>query len=152
MMVALIGEATMSVEIQKLLDIVKESGLKAEEMAAFFKVQAGSCQVYIAKTKKVSRVDYSGFDFQHPSIIRLSDKEAKELKLGRVRAQLDFSKSEDKVLEGFRTSLALMKHMAGEPVRGGQAKQIKAMKAHLVERQPRGNRTGGRRNAEDAQA
>jgi hypothetical protein len=123
----------MSVEIEKLQEMVRDSGLKLEEQAAFYKVSMGGRAIYIAKTKKVSRVDLSGFDFSHPAVRKVTDKEAKELKLGKVRAQLDFSKTEERVLEAFKTGLTLLKHLAGEPARGNLAKQIKQLKPHVVE-------------------
>lgn len=108
----------MSVQSEKLLAIVEEQGLQAEPMAAFFKVAVGGRAVYIAKTKKVSRVDLSGFDIKHPAVSRLTEDEAKELKLGKVRGQINFEKSEEKVLEAFTTALQMMKHLAEEPADG----------------------------------
>jgi hypothetical protein len=105
----------MSVQSEKLLGIVEEMGLQAEEMAAFYKVAVGGRAVYIAKSKKVARVDLSGFDIKHPAVTRLSESEAKELKLGKVRGQINFEKTEDRVLEAFRTSLEMMKHLAEVP-------------------------------------
>lgn len=106
----------MSVQSEKLMEIVNEMELPVEEMAAFYKVSEGGRAVYIAKSKKVSRVDISGFDVKHPAIRHISAEEAKELKLGKVRAQIDFSKSEDRVIEALRTALSMMHHLAETPV------------------------------------
>lgn len=104
----------MSVKVEKLMEIVEELGLSAEPMSAYYKVACGDKAVYITRTQKVSRVDLSGFTIKHPAVKELSEEDARALKLGRVRAQLDFSKSEERVLEAFRSSLAMMKHMAGD--------------------------------------
>ncbi|MBV8068275.1 MAG: hypothetical protein JO270_00120 [Acidobacteriaceae bacterium] len=106
----------MSVQSEKLMEIVEELGLQAEPMAAFYKVAVGGRAVYIAKSKKVARVDLSGFDIKHPAVTRISENEARELKLGKVRGQINFEKTEDRVLEAFRTSLEMMKHLAEVPV------------------------------------
>jgi hypothetical protein len=106
----------MSVQSEKLLGIVEEMGLQAEPMAAFYKVAVGGRAVYIAKSKKVARVDLSGFDIKHPAVTRITEADAKELKLGKVRGQINFEKTEERVLEAFRTSLEMMKHLAEVPV------------------------------------
>lgn len=109
------GECQMSVQVDKLMEIVRDAGLEVEEQAAFYKIAVGSRAVYIAKTKKVSRVNLAGFDFSHPAVQKITEKEARELKLGTVRAMIDFSKSEERVLEAFRTALGLIQHLAGAP-------------------------------------
>lgn len=105
----------MSINVERLMEIVEDCGLEATLQSAYSKVSVGSRAVYIANTKKVSRVDFSGFDFDHPAVIKLSESEARALKLGKVRAQLDFGKSDERVLEAFRTGIEMMKHLAATP-------------------------------------
>lgn len=124
----------MSVQSEKLLGIVEELGLQAEPMAAFYKVAVGGRAVYIAKSKKVARVDLSGFDIKHPAVTRITEAEAKELKLGKVRGQINFDKTEDRVLEAFRTSLEMMKHLAEVPVEEAGTTPVLAKSANKRKR------------------
>src|SRR4051812_34617015 len=103
----------MNMETEKLLQIVKEAGLRAVAQASFYKVQAGDLVVYIGKTQRASRVDLSGFTVTHPAVRRISDGSAKEGKMGRVRGQVKFDKAEEQIIEAFRTAIAVMKHEAG---------------------------------------
>lgn len=135
----------MSIEIEKALELVRDAGFKPEEMAAYWKVSVGGRSVYIAKTQKVSRIDISGFEFNHPAVKKYSDSDAKDLKMGKVRAQIDFSKSDDKVIEALQTALALLHHLAGQPVRGAMAKAVNKVNVHLVERAPRTPNGNGKR-------
>jgi DNA-directed RNA polymerase subunit L len=124
----------MGIKSEVLLGIVEELGLKAEPQAAFYKVSVGGRSVYIAKTKTVSRVDLSGFDIKHPAVARISEQEAKELKLGKVRGQINFEKPEERVLEGFRTALEMMKHLAEQPVEEGASTRAAAKAANRRKR------------------
>jgi hypothetical protein len=103
----------MSIAVEKFKEIVDEVGLPWETQSAFHKVTVGGRAVYVAKTKKVSRVDISGFDgIKHPAVKRLTEQDAKDLKLGKVRAQIDFSKADDRILEAFRGTLEMMVHLS----------------------------------------
>ncbi|MHB8407739.1 MAG: hypothetical protein ACYDHY_06450 [Acidiferrobacterales bacterium] len=104
----------MSIASEKLMELVEENGFAAEKKAGFLKIGSGGRSIYIAATKKVSRVDLSGFDITHPAVTKLTDNEAKKMRLGRVRAQLDFSKEDDLVLEAFATALSTMKWLSSK--------------------------------------
>lgn len=104
----------MAVDIEKLQKIVQDHGLKMDPMSAFYKIEAGGRRVYVTRTKRVSRVDLSGFHFQHPGVIVLEDDNRREKRMGRVEAQLDFSKKEELVLEAFETAVAFMQALAGD--------------------------------------
>jgi hypothetical protein len=114
------------IEIEKLLGIVTESGLKAEEQAAFHKVARpdGAKAIYIAKTQKVTRVDLSGFTLEHAAIKQITADEAKELKIGRVRGQLDFTKDETVVLSAFRAALRAVKGRPSRSKKGSTKKGV----------------------------
>lgn len=83
-----------------LLDVIRGAGLDVEEMAAFFKCSdgLGPARIYVAKTKKVSRVHLAGFTLDCPGVAQISPDEAKELRMGTVRGELDFSKDSGTVL------------------------------------------------------
>lgn len=104
----------MAVDIEKLQKIVQDHGLKMEPMSAFYKIEAGGRRMYVTRTKRVSRVDLSGFHFAHPGIITLEDDARHEKRMGRVEAQLDFTKREELVIEAFETALAFMQALAGD--------------------------------------
>lgn len=65
-----------------------------EEGGANFKVvgRDGSKRLYVFKTQL--RVDVSGFSFDHPGLRRISDDEARDMHLGKVRGQVIFGDRE----------------------------------------------------------
>lgn len=82
--------------------LIIESGLAVKAQAGFVKVSgAKGRNVYVARTKKVGRVDISGFLSNDPCVITLDDDEA----FGNVRQQLDFSLTEDSILGAFENIL-----------------------------------------------
>jgi hypothetical protein len=62
-------------------------------------------RIYLFKTQL--RVDISGFTVDHPGVRKISDQEAKDMHLGKVRGQVLF---EDKkaAFEGFEAALAML--------------------------------------------
>lgn len=103
-------------------DIVRDSGLDFEPQKAFLKVKgpAGHA-VYVALTKRVGRVDISGWIPELPGVRVLDEDEA----FGNVKAQLDFALPEDEVLVAFEEVLAAMKELApkAKPERKRPAKR-----------------------------
>lgn len=120
----------MSIPFEQFEKAVKSAGLKLSKQAAFAKVAIGKAAVYIALTQKVSRVDLSGFSFSHPAVHKLSDKELSGGKYGRVIAQLDFSKSDERVMEAFSTALSKMKQLASEKETEAKAKKKSSKKKY----------------------
>lgn len=57
------------------------------------KDQPASRRIYIFKTQL--RVDVSGFSFDHPGLRQISDEEARDMHLGKVRGQILFDNRED---------------------------------------------------------
>jgi hypothetical protein len=94
------------VKNEQVMAIVKELGLETKNQAAFVKVQGGTKIVYISKSANVRRVDISGFSpSHHPAIVQISEADAKELKLGKVRAQVNFDQPEEEVIGAIRLIL-----------------------------------------------
>lgn len=92
----------------KLLDVVAQAGLKANDQAGFIKVPAAKGrQVYIAKTKQVGRVDISGFLFAGEGV-----KDLGAISFGAVKQQLDFTRTEEEILKTFAEVLEHMKTLA----------------------------------------
>ena len=91
------------IDAEKLEAIIKESGLPYAAQKGFVKVQGPKGrQVYVAATKRVGRVDLSGFETEWGVTPHCGP-------FGNVKQQLDFSKDEADVLEDFRKTLEHMK-------------------------------------------
>lgn len=89
--------------------IIAQSGLDMTPQKGFVKVSGAlGRNVYVAATKRVGRVDISGFLFEGPGVRNLGDGE----KFGNVHQQLDFGRSEAEILETFRAVLEHMKSLA----------------------------------------
>lgn len=151
----------MGIDIQKFRAIVQHHGLKMEELTSFYAVRAGSRSVYLSKREKCGRVDLSGFRIDHLAVKDVPSEVAVKRKLGRVQAQLDFSREERQVLEAFAITIEYMKALAAaeqaalaqvhqprnvraaipiERIEKGAAKQVKAVerpKGKHVERRQR---------------
>ena len=96
------------VDAAKFETIIRDSGLTFLLQKGFVKVSAAKGRnLYVAATKRVGRVDISGFTVQMDGITDLGD-----LSFGNVKQQLDFSRTEDEILATFRDLLA---HMATLP-------------------------------------
>ena len=105
----------MAVSIEKFEEVVSRyPQLKMVPLSAFYKIEAGAARMYIARTKRVSRVDVSGFHFSHPAVIVLDADLRREKRKGRVEAQLDFTMNEHDVLDAFETGLKFMLSLTGE--------------------------------------
>jgi hypothetical protein len=102
------------VDIEKFQQVVDDAGLKMEPMSAFYKIETGGRRMYVTRTKRVSRVDISGFRFTHPAVKVLVDDDRREKRMGRVEAQIDFTKKEEQILEAFQTGLAFMQALGGD--------------------------------------
>lgn len=93
---------------EALLSIVKELGLEAVPQAGYIKVAAAKGRaIYIGKTKRVGRVDLSGFEMEGPEaglVKRLGGES-----FGAVKQQLRFDLPEEDILSAFKTVLSHMK-------------------------------------------
>jgi len=85
------------------------AGLTIEDKSGFLKMSGGvkGKNVYVAK--KGGRVDLSGFTVEAAAVKQITETEAREKHLGKVRGQLDFNQSDDQVLEAFGSALAALK-------------------------------------------
>jgi hypothetical protein len=91
-----------------LTEQAKAAGLTIEDKSGFLKVNGGvkGKNVYIAK--KGGRVDLSGFTVEAAAVKQISEQDAREKHLGKVRGQLDFNKSDDEVLSAFSSALTAL--------------------------------------------
>ena len=96
------------VALEKLLAIVEESGLKADEKKAWLRIDGpNGSRVYVPRRKHVGRIDIAGMSAPEGTSVKLGDKS-----FGAVKEQLDMEAPEERVLENFR---AVLKHMASLP-------------------------------------
>jgi len=108
-----------------LLDQAKAAGVLAEEKSGFVKLSAGvkGKNLYIAK--KGGRVDLSGFTVEAAAVRQVSETEAKEKHLGKVRGQLDFEQADEAVLAAFTAAVGELKTPNPDaPVKGPRAKKL----------------------------
>ena len=91
-----------------LTEKAKAAGLTLEEKNGFLKVNGGvrGKNVYIAK--KGGRVDLSGFTVDASAVKQITEQEAREKHLGKVRGQLDFDKSDEEILSAFDSALTTL--------------------------------------------
>lgn len=96
--------------------IILESGLPAIPQKGFVKVQGPQGRaVYVANTKRVGRVDISGFEMEGDGFVVPHCGV-----FGNVRQQLDMGLTKDEILANFRLLLITMKSLA--PVEKPQRK------------------------------
>lgn len=80
--------------------------LKIEDKSGFLKITGSTKgrKVYVAK--KGGRVDASGFTIENAAIKQISEQEAKDKHLGKVRGQIDFDQDDASVLAAYDALLA----------------------------------------------
>lgn len=95
--------------LPKLKELVTAVGLTAVENSGFLKVNGGVKGKNVLIAKKGGRVDLSGFSLSEAAVRQVSEQEARDKHLGKVRGQIDFDKSDDEVLASFTAALAELK-------------------------------------------
>ena len=95
--------------LEKLRSKAVEDGLTVEDKSGFIKITgtAKSRAVYLAK--KGGRVDLSGFSIDNVAINNISEEEAKNKHIGRVRGQINFDKTDEEVLAAYDIALSQLK-------------------------------------------
>jgi len=97
----------------ELIDIALENGLDVETMSAYHKCtdqSGGPCRIYIATSKNVARVHLT-FQFINKGVKLITPEDAKLLRMGTVRAELDFSYSKEETLDTFQSACHIMKDL-----------------------------------------
>jgi len=99
------------IDRDKLMAIIEAKGLSTVRQSAFTRCEMKPSlgKIYIANAKKVGRVDMSGFTLNCPGVISYTKNGAKEMGLGKVRAQLDFNQSEEVVLRALADACEVLK-------------------------------------------
>jgi hypothetical protein len=92
------------VSVEKFSAIATSLGLAWNEQKGFVKLSgAAGRNVYVGKTKRVGRVDISGFEMEGEGYVNLG-----ELAFGAVKQQVDFTRGEDEILAAFTQALTHM--------------------------------------------
>jgi hypothetical protein len=108
------------IDASKFEAIILSSGLPMAGQKGFVKVQGpAGYAVYVAATKRVGRVDISGFEVPYGVEPHCGP-------FGNVKQQLDFSKTEDEVLADFTQ---LLKDLAAQQPKEKKERRAAAPKA-----------------------
>lgn len=91
--------------LPKLLEQATSAGLSTVEMSGFTKITGANKKLRVLVAKKGGRVDLSGFTVEAAAIRQITEQEARQKHLGKVRGQIDFDKSDDEVLAAFSAAL-----------------------------------------------
>ncbi len=84
----------------------RAAGLNVETQSGYLKVTGPTKgpRIYIAK--KGGKVFLNGFTVTAPAILTISEEDAKQRHMGRVKAELDFNASDDAVLAAYDLAVA----------------------------------------------
>lgn len=96
-----------------LLGVLQEravsAGLKVEDNTGFLKITREGVKgktIYVAK--KGGRTDFSGFTVDVTAVTQITEEDARQKHLGKVRGQLDFSQSDELVLKAYDAALTVL--------------------------------------------
>lgn len=76
-----------------------------DEKSSFYKITGKMKDKAVYVVRKGGRVDLSGFAVEHPAITTISEEEARQRHLGRVRGQINFKENDDSVMDAFTKAL-----------------------------------------------
>ena len=107
--------------------LIADSGLETVENTSFLKVLGNGNKRKLLVAKKGGRIDLSGFTFDHPAVLQITEEEAKSKHLGKVRGFVNFEASDDEVLGVVRDAIALLGQP--DPVEERPKAERKAKKA-----------------------
>jgi hypothetical protein len=109
------------VNVDELLAIARQYQVPIEEKQAWWKIGAGPRRVYVAKGKEASRIHLTGLEeMSHAAITPLSESEASERHLGRVRGEILVSRHAGAVvLDAFTKALRMIQPGVSVPESSG---------------------------------
>lgn len=109
-------------------------GLKRDETNGFLVITGAAGKgKRVLIGKKGGRVDLSGFTIQADAIRQVSEQEARDKHLGKVRAQIDFNKTDEEILQVFATALAELNVALPEPEKKAKAPKTEAASENAAE-------------------
>lgn len=123
--------------LPQINELVAQSGLATKDKTGFTQIQGASKgrKVYVAK--KGGRVDLSGFTVESSAVTQITEADAKQKHLGKVRGQINFDASDADVIAAVQAALATLAEVVPEPVKEAKPRVKKAKSAEaVVETQP----------------
>ncbi len=126
------------VDRELLMNVVAECGLEVEEQSAYFKCTVpgnNKARIYVAKTSKVTRVDLASFTADADGINVLSEQTIKDLRLGKVKAQIDFTRDVETIVTALRAACETLKVLPVEVPAPKKERTPKTPKAELTPEQ-----------------
>lgn len=121
-----------AVDRDSLLQLARDLNLTVVEQSAYYRCSwdGSPARIYVAKTQKVTRVDFADFCPEADGVKTISAEEAKEQRLGKVRGQLDFTRDNDTVLAAFAAACQQLKDV---PPKSTEKKARKAKAPAVVD-------------------
>ncbi len=110
----------------QLTDLATAAGLRNEAKTGFAKITGESGKgpaIYVAN--KGGRVDLSGFTVEAPAFRQITEQEARDRHLGKVRAQINFECSDEEILSAFSAALQVVSAWA-PPVKATRPAKVAA--------------------------
>jgi hypothetical protein len=104
--------------LPQLLSEDRVKGLTTEDKSGFTKIVGKTKGRAIYVAKKGGRVDLSGFTVESPAVAQITEEDARQKHLGKVRGQLDFNAADDAVLAAYDAALEVL---AQEPAEAPKA-------------------------------
>lgn len=96
--------------------VAARNGFEVKQNTGFVKVEKGGRRLYIGKTKRVGRIDVSGWVSSEPGLINLGEQS-----FGQVQQQFDFTRTEDQILATFEALLDEMETSAPVPAKARES-------------------------------
>lgn len=84
----------------------RAAGLNVETQSGYLKVTGPTKGLRIYIAKKGGKVFLNGFSVTAPAILPISEEDAKQRHMGRVKAELDFNQPDDAVLASYDVAVA----------------------------------------------
>lgn len=122
--------------LPKLMQLATEAGLQVEEMSGFTKLTGPDKSKRVLLAKKGGRVDLSGFSLELSAVKQISETEAREKHMGKVRGQLDFEKTDDEVVEAYSAALTELKNSTPKVEKPKRAPKPAATESETTEPAP----------------
>lgn len=104
--------------LPQLKELAAAAGVTSKELTSYFQLTATLPEGTKAKEKKAvylakrgGRVDLSGFTVECAGVKQISEQEAKDKHLGKVRGTLDFEQADAVVLSAFTAVLENLKNV-----------------------------------------
>jgi hypothetical protein len=105
---------------EKILALVTESKLATKDNTGFNVVVGSDNGRKLYISKKGGRIDLSGFSLPHPAVTSISEEEAKEKHLGKVRGQVNFDETDSAVLNAVEAALVLLAEVVEKEVKAAK--------------------------------